>query len=567
MFAKITARNFFSWESLEFDFQSGVTLIAGQNLDDNTSEGSGKSSIPNALCWALYGQLPKDVNIDDVIKTGAKSCTVEIELLDGTKIVRSRKPNQLYIEFNGSVETGKDLKETQKLVDAEIGMGFDTFCQSVYFAQNYSNKFITANQEQKAKILSELQDLSIFDKASKKAHEMLKKSVSELSLLDVKLAEKNSTYSHHNANIKALEKLSNSFDSDQSKKLQDLVLKQAEINEKAVVLKAEVDSLGSIEDTVDLELNIQKTIDERNKVERELYYIEQLKAQRDQAKENETCPACGKPLDKNDVCFNIPDNAKLLERKEALDLDVHNLASRGLEIKNKKRKNDELLYQLGQLMGEEYKIDTQVKSLESSSNPYSQLVLQSQNQIEPLKKTIEDIKLEIDKIKKYVTYLEFLKSGYKEIKSYVFQGLLSDLNNKTNKYLRELFDVSAYITFDNVSDEGDISKIQTKVILDGYERSLGLLSGGQFRRVQLAVDFALSEIVSERSQKPINIRILDEAFKDLSESSMEKIIIILQKMSGCSILIEHNSLIKSVVNRVFNVELKDGTSNVVHIAI
>ena len=98
MFKTIKAKNFFSWKQLEFDFNSGVTLITGDNLDDNTSEGAGKSSIANALCWAIYGQLQKDTNIDDVITTGQKSCIVEVELTDGTHIVRSRKPNQLYIE-------------------------------------------------------------------------------------------------------------------------------------------------------------------------------------------------------------------------------------------------------------------------------------------------------------------------------------------------------------------------------------------------------------------------------------------------------------------------------------
>src|SRR5665213_2123658 len=92
MFKRITAKNFFSWESLEFDFQSGVTLITGENLDDGTSEGAGKSSIANAMCWALYGQLPKDTNIDDVIRTGEKSCIVTVQLTNGCLLYTSPSP-------------------------------------------------------------------------------------------------------------------------------------------------------------------------------------------------------------------------------------------------------------------------------------------------------------------------------------------------------------------------------------------------------------------------------------------------------------------------------------------
>ena len=73
MFNKIEASNLFSWEKLEYDVSKGISQIVGFNYDDNTSEGSGKSSIPNILCWVLYGKIPKEAKIDDVIREGAKS--------------------------------------------------------------------------------------------------------------------------------------------------------------------------------------------------------------------------------------------------------------------------------------------------------------------------------------------------------------------------------------------------------------------------------------------------------------------------------------------------------------
>ena len=96
--------------------------------------------------------------------------------------------------------------------------------------------------------------------------------------------------------------------------------------------------------------------------------------------------------------------------------------------------------------------------------------------------------------------------------------------------------------------------------LDGIRRPLGLYSGGQFRRIQLAVDFAISDIIASRSKSPISLKILDESFKDLSESSMEKLLRLLEQQKGGTILIEHNSIFKSIVNNVFSVEFKDGIS-------
>ncbi len=153
-----------------------------------------------------------------------------------------------------------------------------------------------------------------------------------------------------------------------------------------------------------------------------------------------------------------------------------------------------------------------------------------------------------------------LKDGFKEVKQYVFQGLLSELTRKSNRFLSELFELPIKIDFSNLSGSGDVSKINVEVTIDGHKRPLGLYSGGQFRRIQLAVDLALSEIVSSRGDSPMNLRIFDEYFKDLSESSMEKALRLIETLRGCTILIEHNSIFKSIVDNTFKVELIDGVS-------
>jgi DNA repair exonuclease SbcCD ATPase subunit len=177
MLNKVILRNFLSWSELEFDINSGISLIDGWNYDDNTAEGSGKSAIFNAVSWCLFGKLPKDTKIDDIIKDGETSCQVVL-IFDNDKyrVIRSRKPNDLYIV---NVETqqkikGKDAKETQTLIEEFVGLSFESFCQSIYFAQNYDKKFITSNNEEKGKILSEIQDLNIFDKARKNTLELIK---------------------------------------------------------------------------------------------------------------------------------------------------------------------------------------------------------------------------------------------------------------------------------------------------------------------------------------------------------------------------------------------------------
>ena len=95
-------------ESLPLN-DKGLVLIQGENLDDTSqkSNGAGKSSIADALCWALYGETARQESGDAVInRTAGKGTEVRLELLDETgaryRIRRYRKhrqyKNQLRLE-------------------------------------------------------------------------------------------------------------------------------------------------------------------------------------------------------------------------------------------------------------------------------------------------------------------------------------------------------------------------------------------------------------------------------------------------------------------------------------
>lgn len=156
--------------------------------------------------------------------------------------------------------------------------------------------------------------------------------------------------------------------------------------------------------------------------------------------------------------------------------------------------------------------------------------------------------------------LTVLEQGFKEVKSYVFRGALDELNQKVNQYASELFDTNVKISIRNNDDKGELSKIVIDCELDGKSLPIGVYSGGQTRRIQLAIDLALSDLVQSRAKVPISLKIFDEAMKNLSEESMQKVLELLSTQKGCILLIEHNSIFKSAVDRTFNVEYKDGKS-------
>ncbi|MFC6479269.1 AAA family ATPase [Pseudomonas asuensis] len=128
----------------------GLVLIQGENLDDTSqqSNGAGKSSIADALCWGLYGETARQESGDAVInRTAGKGTEVSLELLDETgalyRISRYRKhrryKNQLRLEHlaNGvwqDLTKGSD-KLTQALVDRVVGCSREVFTNAIYLGQ------------------------------------------------------------------------------------------------------------------------------------------------------------------------------------------------------------------------------------------------------------------------------------------------------------------------------------------------------------------------------------------------------------------------------------------------
>ena len=222
MIKKIKAKNFLSWKDLEYDIASGVSLIEGYNWDDATPEGSGKSSCLNAICWGLFGKIPKDVNIDDVITEGEKFCKVEVYLSDGSIVVRKRGPNDLFIQSGEKIIKGKDAKETQEVIEKYVGLDFVTFCQSVYFAQNYENKFINASPSDKTLILSKIQDLDIFVTARRRAMDQLKDLDKSLELVKKDISHSETLLEHFETEKNNINDLKISFEEENKRKIERL---------------------------------------------------------------------------------------------------------------------------------------------------------------------------------------------------------------------------------------------------------------------------------------------------------------------------------------------------------
>lgn len=682
---KIKAKNFLSWKDLDYTFQEGITLISGWNSDDNTPEASGKSAILNAMCWTLFGKLPKDAKIDDVIHEGADSCETTLTFDDGSFLTRSRNPN--YIELvdaiKGPIE-GKDARETQSLIEAYIGISFDTFCQTIYFAQNYPKKFITSNQEEKGKILSEIQNLDQFDRAIKKTKELIKNlkpniqsTDTQVQVLKAQVTEKNSkifdTKQVIAKNLTQKENRLRELEADIKLKLQN----QKQLNLEAIDLEiksitdnlSELESLisdlntqreanlsleGSLREktdsakiviqrkenlTTELKILLTKIESIRTKEEFEAWYKERLaQAETDQATLNElkanladleaseaTCPTCkqswegaeshkektllplktkitqlGSKLAQTAAQLKTQKETYLKERETLKELKTEFVTKRTqmqeIDTSEAEQLLNEVTAQLQELARARIELDDKRIKLKNEAN---QLILKKKSLEatlkghETLKNDLNNLKAEYQMVKKQndssledalkryeveksivmanlsaktkeldalqleLNDLETLADGFKNTKVLVFKTVLSELNRLTNDFLQKLFDIPVTLNFYN-----EEMKIESTLKINGTERALGLCSGGQTRRIMLAVDLALAKIIQNRNNNKFNVLFFDEVCKDLSENSMDRVLNVLKDSDMRIIMIEHNSIFKSIIDNTLEIEYRAGVSTI-----
>ncbi len=156
-------QNFGSYKSLDFSYENnGLTLIQGPT-------GAGKSTLCDAIPWVLFGRTAKGGAVDEVRSWNTKDTTYGNVVIDNGDnslwIARTRSPNDLYYVIDGLWEhpkRGKDLADTQKIINNLLGMDYELYLSGAYFHEfSQSAQFFTTTAKNRRAICEQLVDLSL----------------------------------------------------------------------------------------------------------------------------------------------------------------------------------------------------------------------------------------------------------------------------------------------------------------------------------------------------------------------------------------------------------------------
>lgn len=182
----LTVKNFMSvgnaTQGVNFD-RKDLTLVLGENLDlggDGSRNGTGKTTIINALSYALYGNALSNIRKDNLVnKTNAKHMLVSLDFsVNGQeyRIERGRKPNVLRFFVNNEDKSATDdaqgdSRETQEAIERVIGMSHDMF-KHVLALNTYTEPFLSLKANEQRAIIEQLLGITLLSERADRIKEL-----------------------------------------------------------------------------------------------------------------------------------------------------------------------------------------------------------------------------------------------------------------------------------------------------------------------------------------------------------------------------------------------------------
>jgi len=572
----LTVKNFMSvgnsTQAIKFN-RNDLTLVLGQNLDlggDDTGarNGTGKTTIINALSFALYGQALTNIRKENLInKTNGKAMLVTIEFeTNGVsyKIERGRKPNIVKFYIGGEEqevtdESQGDSRETQAAIERMLGMSHDMF-RNIVALNTHTEPFLSLKAAEQRTMIEQLLGVTQLSEKAENLKEQLKASKDGIVKEEFRIK------AVQDANERLKEQVSNLIRRQgmwQKKKDEDLGKLQSAYDELAKIdIEAELlmhQDLTRHSQLLKDRADIQKLVARCELDEaKETKVVDKLKAEIAQL-EDHKCYACGQEMHDEKHEQVLADKRKSLQ-----EAALQALATNGQWIEltgalkelgepgpaprtyyDKESDAFEHRASLGNIL-------SQLVAKDAEADPYVEQIAEMKTQAE------EDI--DYDEMNRLVSLrdhqdflLKLLTSKDSFVRKRIIDQNLAYLNQRLSYYLDKI-GLPHTVIFQN--------DLTVNISELGRELDFDNLSRGERNRLILSLSWSFRD-VWESLYQPINLLFIDEVIDSgMDSSGVESALGILKKMSrerNKSIwLVSHKDELSSRVNNILTVVKENG---------
>ncbi len=578
-FKKVIIHNFGSYGHVELELQNkGFCLVSGQNnyIKDNAlSNGSGKSFLWSAICYALTGETIngiktnlKNINIDE------SECFIQLDFIydkDFFSIVRTAAPkSELKIIKNDTDLSGKGIRESEKKLQELLPeLTKDFIASTIIIGQGMPNKFSSFSPSGRKELLEKLtkSDFMIEDLKVRIQNRIQELSVKIREFEDSLIVNKTQL----NTNLNSLERLKNSVDSQRQPDFEALITEQTEkIKKLEEELVAYNKSISELETRLE-EFNkrLLELSEEKAKVSNEelsAYTNSYTKLTNDKTKLEaeiinlnkeitrlqsivDICPTCGQNLPN----VHKPDTSELEEALSKLTIELTSINNSILKCN---QQHQDYIVQINNAFRDEITTlnDTIITTkqllsqrkndytgyaviIEAEKNTYNKLLYDKQNwdsYIKSQQLEISQLESEIAKLTNIIAVTSLAKEEFdqrsaiikkmdqlirRDVRGYLLTNIISYIDSKAKDYCSTVFGTK----------ELSLSLNGNALDITYCGKHFDGLSGGEKQRVDLILQLAIRDLLTTYLGLSANILVLDEITDFLDKKSCQAVMQLLEK--------------------------------------
>jgi len=512
-----------------------TTLIIGEN-------GSGKSTVLDALCFGLFGKPFRNINKPQLLNSvNGSNCEVEVDFKIGTKsfkVIRSIKPNVFEIYINGKMyNQDANSRDYQKYLEQQIlKLNYRSFTQVVILGSSTFIPFMQLKARHRREVVEEILDIQIFS---------LMNMLLKQKLKSIQENQRDATYNIDLTTEKI--ELQNQYIDDVKKNKKKLITEKTSLvnsNEEEIhTRQKKVDDLKQVNE--DLGFDTTHLKDTTEKVQKLKGIDATLKEKRsstkkyiDFFKENDDCPVCEQHIDetfkKNMIATKQTEHDKfdngIQELSEELKKQEDLLAAINSYI-GKIRENDAEIGKISYSIKEMERFNTTLRS-EIEQLQSGEVSKDDMEKLKKLKKSLKSYQKQHQGLREEQTYAEAARSMLMDtgIKTKIIKQYLPIMNKLINTYLTAM---EFYVNFTLNENFEETIKSRHR-----DEFTYASFSEGEKMRIDLALLFTWRAVAKMKNSTNTNLLILDEIFdSSLDSTGTDEFLKILNTLDGENVFV------------------------------